>query len=259
PAMRAANVSVAMGRRGTDVARETAELILTDDNFASIVGGVEEGRIAYSNIRKVIYLLIATGGAEIVLFVLSMIAGLPPPLFAVQLLWLNLVTNGIQDVALAFEPGEGDELRIAPRPPREPIFNKVMIERCLLSAVIVGGVSFGHFQWFVRQGWDIDSARNSVLLLLVLFENIMVGNARSELRSGLTQNPWRNPLLLGGTVLAQLIHIGAAFVPGLNDILHLEPVSLIHWAELLGWALTVFAGMEFYKWLRRRGLRPSSS
>jgi Ca2+-transporting ATPase len=103
------------GQSGTDVARETADIIMTDDNFASIVGGVEEGRIAYANVRKVIFLLISTGAAELVLFRAGLIlTGLPLPLLAVQLLWLNLVTNGIQDVALAFEPGEGDELRKSP-------------------------------------------------------------------------------------------------------------------------------------------------
>ena len=107
PALRAAEVGVAMGRSGTDVARETAELIITDDNFASIVAGIEEGRIAYANVRKVIFLLISTGAAELVLFSLALIFAMPLPLLPVQLLWLNLVTNGIQDVALAFEPGEG--------------------------------------------------------------------------------------------------------------------------------------------------------
>ena len=119
PALRTAQVGVAMGSSGTDVARETSDLILTDDNFSSIVAGVEEGRIAYANVRKVIFLLISTGAAELVLFTLALLTGLPLPLLAVQLLWLNLVTNGIQDVALAFEPGEGDELRCPPRPPRE--------------------------------------------------------------------------------------------------------------------------------------------
>src|SRR5690606_14824687 len=106
PALRAANIGVAMGKDGTDVAREAAELVITDDNFATIVAGVEEGRIAYDNVRKVIYLLVSTGAAEVLLVTLALGAGLPLPLLPVQLLWLNLVTNGIQDVALAFEPGE---------------------------------------------------------------------------------------------------------------------------------------------------------
>ncbi len=120
PALRAAQVGVAMGRSGTEVARESADLVITDDNFASIVAGVEEGRIAYANVRKVIFLLVSTGAAELVLFLLALFTGQPLPLLAVQLLWLNLVTNGIQDVALAFEPAEGDELERPPRPPTSP-------------------------------------------------------------------------------------------------------------------------------------------
>lgn len=111
PALRMAHVGVAMGRSGTDIARESADLILTDDNFASIVAGVEEGRIAYANVRKVVFLLVSTGAAELVLFFLSLAWRLPLPLLPLQVLWLNLVTNGIQDKTLAFEPGEGDELQ----------------------------------------------------------------------------------------------------------------------------------------------------
>ncbi len=138
PALRQAHVGVAMGRSGTDVAREAAELILTDDDFSSVAAGVEEGRIAYANVRKVIQLLVATGAGEVVLFLLALGTGLPIPLLAVQLLWLNLVTNGIQDVALAFEPGEGDEMKHPPRPPAEPIFNRLMVERVLLVALVIG-------------------------------------------------------------------------------------------------------------------------
>ena len=117
PALRRANIGVAMGRGGTDVAREAADLVLSDDNFATIVAGVEEGRIAYQNIRNVVYLLTAAGIAEVVTVGLAVVAGLPLPLLPVQLLWLNLVTNGFQDVALACERGRGDELRSPPRAP----------------------------------------------------------------------------------------------------------------------------------------------
>jgi P-type Ca2+ transporter type 2C len=185
PALRAANIGVAMGKGGTDVAREAAELVLSDDNFATIVAGIDEGRIAYDNIRKVIYLLVSTGAAELVLVMLSVIVGTPLPLLPVQLLWLNLVTNGIQDVALAFEPGEGDTLRRKPRPPSERIFNQLMIERTLIGAVIIGVVGFATFYWMLNNGWSETSARNGLLLLMVLFENVHIGNCRSETKSAL--------------------------------------------------------------------------
>jgi Ca2+-transporting ATPase len=252
PALRAAQVGVAMGKSGTDVARETADLIITDDNFASIVAGVEEGRIAYANVRKVIFLLISTGAAELVLFTLALLAGLPLPLLAVQLLWLNLVTNGIQDVALAFEPGEGDELRCSPRPPRESIFNRIMIERVLLAALVIGIVAFMLFQWLLERGFSLDEARNGTLMLMVLFENIHVFNSRSESLSIFRHNPLRNPLLLFGTIAAQLIHVTAMYTPWLSDVLQIKPISPQQWIELLGLALIVLVVMELHKVLVRR-------
>lgn len=254
PALRAAQVGVAMGEGGTDVARETADLIITDDNFDSIVSGVEEGRVAYSNVRKVIFLLISTGAAELVLFTLALLTGLPLPLIAVQLLWLNLVTNGIQDVALAFEPGEGNELSHPPRAPGEPIFNRLMIERVVVSALVIGAVAFLLFQWLITRGFTLDEARNGTLLLMVLFENVHVFNCRSEERSVFRHNPLRNPVLLIGTTVAQLVHIGAMYTPWISDVLHIQPVSPQHWLELLGLALIVLVVMELHKAIRSRFL-----
>ncbi len=251
PALRIAQVGVAMGKSGTDVARETADLIITDDNFASIVAGVEEGRVAYANVRKVIFLLISTGAAELVLFTLALLTGLPLPLVAVQLLWLNLVTNGIQDVALAFEPAEGDELQRPPRLPRELIFNRLMVERVVISALVIGTVAFLVFQWLITIGFTLDEARNGTLLLMVLFENVHVFNCRSEARSVFRHNPLRNPILLIGTAIAQLVHIGAMYTPWISDVLRIQPVSPQHWLELLGFALTVLVAMELHKVIRR--------
>jgi len=258
PALRAAQVGVAMGKSGTDVARETAELIIADDNFASIVAGVEEGRIAYANVRKVIFLLISTGAAELVLFTLALLTGHPLPLVAVQLLWLNLVTNGIQDVALACEPGEGDELRHPPRSPREAIFNQLMVERVVLAAVVMGSVAFLFFQILIRQGLPLAEARNAVLLLMVLFENVHVFNSRSESRSAFRHSPLRNPFLLFGTVAAQLVHIGAMYAPWVSDVLAIHPVLLWQWLGVLGLALSVLVVMEVDKAVRRRRRRSTA-
>jgi Ca2+-transporting ATPase len=259
PALRAANVGVAMGKCGTDVACETADIIITDDNFASIVAGVEEGRIAYANVRKVIFLLISTGAAEIVLFTLALIFAQPLPLVAVQLLWLNLVTNGIQDVALAFEPGEGDELHYPPRRPTESIFNRIMIERVVVSALVIGLMSYGLFQFLLAQGYGLDEARNGTLLLMVLFENVQVFNSRSETRSAFVHNPLRNPILLFGTIAAQLVHIGAMYTPWISDVLQIQPVAFDHWLELLVMALSLLLVIELHKaWLGRWRLTQGS-
>jgi len=248
PALRNANIGVAMGKSGTDVAREAADMVISDDDFTTIVAGIEEGRIAYDNIRKVIFLLISTGAAELVLMGLAITTGLPLPLLPVQILWLNLVTNGIQDVALAFEPGEGDVLKRKPRTPGEPVFNRLMIERTVVSALVFGGIGFGAFHWMIREDWATADARNALLLMMVLFENFHIGNCRSETRSAFLISPFRSPLLLAAAASAFLIHVMAMHVPFMQGMLGTAPVSLSSWAVLAALALLIVPTMELHKW-----------
>lgn len=256
PALRAANIGVAMGKTGTDVSRAAADLILTDDNFASIVNGIEEGRVAYDNVRKVSWLLISTGVAEIVIFVLALFAGTPLPLTAVQLLWLNVVTNGIQDVALAFEKAEPGVLSRPPRPPDQPIFDRGMITRTIITAVYMGGVSFALF-WYLLDFTGVSefAARNALLLVLVMFENVHIFNCRSETRSAFSIRFFSNPFLIVTVILAQGAHIAAMYIPGLKDVLEVEPVSLETWLMLLPVALSMLVVMEIYKFIANRRTR----
>lgn len=254
PALRAANIGVAMGIAGTDVAREAAELVLADDNFSSIVAGIEEGRIAYDNIRKVIFLLIPAGCAELLMVLLSVVFGLPVPLLPVQLLWLNLVTDGIQGVALAFEPGEGAVLRRKPRPPQESIFNRLMIERSLIAVAVMGIGGFGVYLTALRLGYETAAARNLLLLVMVLFEMFHVGNCRSETSSAFTLSPLRSPVLLFGTLAAFFIHLAGMYVPFLQNILATNPVDLKTWIIVTGVAVLILPGIELHKWLSKRYL-----
>jgi len=258
PALRAANIGVAMGRAGTDVAREAAELVIADDNFATIVSGVEEGRVAYDNVRKVIYLLVSTGAAEVIMLGLALLTGWPDtaagmavlPLLPVQLLWLNLVTNGIQDVALAFEPSEGDVLSRRPRSPREPIFNRLMLERTLVAAVVMAVVGFGAFCWMIEvMGWEEKTARNALLMLIMLFEIVHIANCRSETKSAFKLSPLRNPILLFGTSIAFLLHIASLHLPLMQRFLQTEPINLTTFFALLGLASSILVVMEIHKWL----------
>ncbi len=251
PALRAANIGVAMGRSGTDVAREACDLVISDDNFATIVAGVEEGRVAYDNIRKVIYLLAATGAAEVILVMLAVVTGSPLPLMPAQLLWLNLVTNGIQDIALAFEPSEGDVLRRQPRPPRERIFNALMVQNTLFSALVMGVLGFAVFKWMLAAGWSESAARNGLLLQMVLFENVLIGNCRSETKAALWISPLRSPLLLAGALSALLAHVVMMHTPFGQAILDTEPVSLDTWLALAAVSLGLFTLVETQKWIRR--------
>lgn len=200
-----------------------------------------------------IYLLISTGAAELVLMALAIATGTPYlPLLPVQLLWLNLVTNGIQDVALAFEPNEGGVLQRRPRSPRERIFDQLMIERTIVAALVMGVIGFLTFRWFLPDGEvsdaEVASARNALLLLMVLFENIHIGNCRSETKSALVLSPLRSPVLLAGTITAFLIHLAAMHLPFGQLLLEAKPIALKNWVILFLLALTIFPAMELHKW-----------
>ncbi|WP_144578763.1 HAD-IC family P-type ATPase [Agrobacterium sp. DE0009] len=247
PALRHAHVGVAMGRRGTDVAKESADIVITDDNFASIVSGISEGRTAYANIRKVILMVVSTGAAEVLLFLLALPLGLPMPLLPVQLLWLNLVTNGIQDVALAGEKPEGNELIHAPRRPGEPIFDRLMIRRVIQSATIIGCGGVAAFYWLLSQGYEVSQARNLLLLLFVTFENVQTFTSRSEHRSIFSLSPFGNPLLLASIAGAQFLHISAMHIPWLSGTLQLAPISLLEWVLTLAAASSIIIVTEVDK------------
>jgi magnesium-transporting ATPase (P-type) len=251
PALKAANIGVAMGRAGTDVAREAAELVLSDDDFKTIVAGVEEGRVAYDNIRKVIFLLSSTGAAEVLLLGFAVVSGVPLPLLPVQILWLNLVTSGIQDKPLALEPAEGDVLGRPPRPPQQSVFDRLMIERTLVVATAMAAVGFSVFVWALRHGHDETTARNLLLLLLVLMKTFHLGAARSETRNAFAVAPWKNPLIIAGGALAVGVHFAAMYLPWARSILQTEPVALEVLVPLVAVAFVVFLVMELHKALWR--------
>jgi len=248
PALRHANIGVAMGKSGTDIAKSTSDIILTDDNFASIVNGIEEGRRAHDNIRKVIYLLISTGFAELVLVMLSFIMGMPLPLLPVQLLWLNLVTNGIQDVMLGLEKAEPGLLKKKPRSPQEPIFNKLMLRRIVVAGLYIGIVAFVLFSFLLEQGHSEESARNITLLLMVLFENVHVFNSRTEYNFLHKVGYKSSALLIILVLFTQILHIACMHIPFMQNVLSTQPVSFEIWLELAFIALGLVVVMETDKW-----------
>jgi magnesium-transporting ATPase (P-type) len=251
PAMRAANIGVAMGS-GTDVARETGSMIITDDNFTSIVDGIEQGRFAYDNVRKVILLLISTGAAEVIMFVMALIAGLPLPLLAVQLLWLNLVTNGIQDVALAFEQGEPGAMKRKPRKPSETVFNKLMIQQTLVSGITMGAIAFGVWIYLISYlNMPEEQGRNIILLLIVFMQNVHVFNCRSERVSAFKVPLRRNYPLLIGVLAAASLHVASMHIPFMQQILRTEPLHLTEMAKVFLLAIPLLLVMEIFKAIRK--------
>jgi magnesium-transporting ATPase (P-type) len=251
PALKQAHIGVAMGS-GTDLAKDTADIIITDDNFSSIVSGVEEGRFAYDNIRKVTALLISTGAAEIFIFVLALLSNYPLPFTAIQLLWLNLVTNGIQDVSLAYEKGEDGIMQQKPRDKDEGIFNRLMIEQTLVGGIGIGAIAFGFWVYMDSQGFSVEHKRTLTLMLMVLMQNIHVFSCRSERKSAFKVPLSKNRVLLYGVSAAQLIHIIATQIPFMQTVLSTDTVSLKEWLTLLPLAALILVIMEAYKWLRAR-------
>jgi hypothetical protein len=172
---------------------------------------------------------------------------MPLPLFAVQILWLNLVTNGIQDVALAFEGGEPGAMKRPPRKPAEGIFNRLMVEQTIVSGLVMGILAFGSWRWMLGNGWEEETARNSVLMLMVLLQNIHVFNCRSEYESAFRVPLRRNVVLVLGVLAAHGIHILALHLPLMQVVLRTEPISLAQWGVLFLLALPLLMVMEIYK------------
>ena len=170
---------------------------------------------------------------------------------AVQLLWLNLVTNGIQDVALAFEGGEPGVMQRPPRLPNEGIFIKLMISQTLVSGIVMGILAFSTWHFLLMRGMGVSEARNSVLLLMVLLENVHVFNCRSERVSAFRVPFRRNPLLIGGVLTAQSIHILSMHLPFMQNVLDIQPVSWIEWFRLLVLAGVLLLAMELFKLIKK--------
>ncbi len=250
PALRRANIGVAMGS-GTDVAKDTASMIVTDDRFSSIVAGVEEGRFAYDNVRKVTYLLVSTAAAEVLLFLLSVLAGLPLPLVAVQLLYLNLITNGIQQFGLAFEPGEPGAMQRPPRPTDQGLFDRLMLEENLIVAAWLGVVGFLAWSWMLGAGIPEAEARGLLLVLFVLFENVQIFNARSETVSAFRMPLSRNRFLVLSVAAAAGVNLVLMHIPFTAELLQFGPISPMAWGVLIAIASTILVVMEAYKRLRR--------
>jgi magnesium-transporting ATPase (P-type) len=241
------------------VAKAAAGLVIVDDDFSTIVAGIREGRIAYDNVRKVVLLLMSTGAAEMLLVVLAVATGLPLPLTAAQLLWLNLVTSGVQDVALAFGAGEGDELTRPPRPPAEAVFDRLMVERVVIAAAVMGLASFVVFWLWLDSSTGaaggVARARNATLLVMVLFENMHLVNCRSERRSALARavRPGcTSPVLVVGTLAALALHVLAMHWGPAQAILGVAPLAGRDWLLLLAVAGTVVPAVECHKWWCRR-------
>lgn len=247
PALKSANIGVAMGS-GTDVAKETSNMIIVDNNFMSIVSAVEEGRNAYANIRKVLYMLLSCGLAEVLAFVLAILFDLPMPLVAVQLLWLNIVTDGLQDLALSFE-----KEKLLDRKSSNNIFDKQMIEQILVSGLFMGIISFIVFAILIKKfDMQVSTARGYVMALVVFMQNMHVLNCRSEYLSVFNNPIKNNVFVLFSIVSAIILQIIVMEVDMFSMFLQTTSIPFVHLIFLFLASLPILLIMEMYKEIKKK-------
>lgn len=252
PALKAAHIGITMGRTGTDVAKEASDAVLADDNFASIFAAVEEGRVVYDNIKKVTLFLISCGFGELIAIVATLLMGYPIPYIAAQILWLNLVTNGLQDIALAFEPAEKGVLRRRPRPPKEGILAGLMVQRTFLMGIVMAAGTVFIFIINLNSGVSLEQARTVALTTMVFFQFYQALNCRSETQSIFKMNPLSNPFLFFSMLAAFFAHLAVLYVPFLQWIFRTVPLTAKEWKEICALTITIVIAVEIDKWIRRR-------
>jgi Ca2+-transporting ATPase len=253
PAIKRADIGVAMGITGTDVAKETADMVLTDDNYASIVDAVEQGRIIYSNIRKFVYYLLSCNMGEIMIIFLATLVGWASPLTAIQLLWLNLVTDGAPALALGTEKGDPDIMRQPPRPPKEPIINRFMQVGIVIQTIAITSASLlAYYLGHEVYPQHIEYAETMAFVTLSCSELLRAYTARSEfypiLKIGIFSNKFMNYAVVSSLVLIMAV----VYVPFLQPIFNTEPLSLAQWEIILPLLIIPSLAAEIMKMVKSR-------
>lgn len=262
PALRKADIGVAMGMMGTDVAREAAHMVLTDDNFASIVSAVKEGRSIFANIKKCIMYLLSCHVGELILMVIAVLVGTPLPLIAVQLLWINIASDGPPALALAFDPPDPDIMEKPPRDRRKTIFTPAVTRFIALRALWTGVVCFGVFYWALQSGRSELEAQALCFVTLLVIEKFTALNSRSEsefiFKLGIFRNRWLL-LAIAGTMAASMPLI---YVPSLQTYFHTYSLSVWDWGITLLGGVTLFIVVEaakfYWRWRDKGALTRSS-
>ncbi len=233
PAIKESDIGVAMGISGTDVTKEASSMVIADDNFATIVAAVEEGRTIYDNIRKFIRYLLSCNTGEILTMCGGILLGLPFPLLPIQVLWVNLVTDGLPAIALGLDPAEPGAMSRSPRPPEEGIFSRGLGWKIILQGFLIGGATLAVYLIQLRGGNSLASARTAAFATLVFAQLFFVFQCRSEHRSFLENNPFQNPYLLGAVAISILMQIGVTYLPWLQRIFYTTPLNEKDWFLLL--------------------------
>ena len=252
PALKRADVGVAMGIAGTDVSKEAAGMTLLDDNFATIVAAVEEGRIVFGNIKKYLTYLLSCNVGEIVLLAGAVLAGLPLPLSAVQILYVNLATDGLPALALAVDPPEADLMRRTPRDPRVGIFTRPVVTMLTVGGLWSGLVNMSLFAWLLHAGRPIGQAMAMTFVSLVLIQFFGAYNCRSD-RLSVVRRPFANRWL-NLAVVWEIVMLGIVIhVPFFQRSFGTFSLTPVDWVLTTALAASIVPVIEAVKWMTRRG------
>ncbi|PKN33074.1 MAG: carbonate dehydratase [Deltaproteobacteria bacterium HGW-Deltaproteobacteria-19] len=252
PALKQADIGVAMGITGTDVAKEAADMVLTDDNFASITRAVEEGRRVFDNLVKFIIWTLPTNGGEGLVILAAILTGTTLPILPVQILWINMTTAVLLGLMLAFEPQEKDVMERPPRDPRAPLLDKVMIGRILLVTILMLGAVFSLFLRQKGQGYPIEVARTVAVNQFVMIELFYLFNCRSLTRSAFRIGFFINPWVLVGSAMMVVLQLLFTYTPVMNRLFQTAPVSVRDWGIILLISYGVYLAIGLEKMVRNR-------
>lgn len=225
PALAKSDIGVAMGITGTEVAKQAAKMVITDDNFATIVRAIEEGRIVHKNLKKMLLYLVSTNVTELFVLYAALIFGYPLPLAAVQILWVNLVTDGVSQIPLIMEPSEGDEMKSPPIPRNEPLITKQLLKRMLFMTPAMAASTLFYFIYRLSSDIPFEQVQTGTFTVLAVCQWFNALNCRSETRSAF-KGLFKNRSLLFGLLIGNILHMGAVFLPPLNAVLHTTPMPL---------------------------------
>ena len=252
PALKRADIGVAMGITGTEVAKEAADMILTDDNFSSIEAAVEEGRGVFDNLVKFITWALPTNLGEGLVILTAIFLGVTLPILPVQILWINMTTAGFLGLALAFEPKEPGIMLRPPREPNAPILTRSLIFRITLVSFLMLGAAFWLFAWELSSGATLAEARTAAVNAFVMVELFYLFNCRSLEKTVFQLGFFSNPWVLGGTVAMFLLQLAYTYLPVMNRLFQSAPVTLAVWGRIIAAGMVVFVIIEIEKWLWKR-------
>ncbi len=251
PSLREAHIGIAMGKTGTEVTREASDMVLTDDNFASIVAAVHEGRGIFDNIRKTLVYLLAGNASELGVMLAASMLGLPLPLLPLHLLWINLVTDGLPALALVTDPVDPDALKRPPRSPLEPMLGRSEWSTILLVGLLEASATLGVFVWALRTR-DLTEARNLAFSVLVFGELFRAFAARSQTRLFFEVGAFTNVRLLGVVLISVLVQLGIHHIPATQALFQIGALSLADCSLGLIVGLGPVTAVELSKLVKRR-------